>query len=87
MISESIGYAAAFLTTVSFLPQVIKVWRTRTVRDISLATYSMFTVGAALWLAYGLAIHSLPVIFANAVTVVLAAAVLAAKIRFGGDPT
>jgi MtN3 and saliva related transmembrane protein len=42
MISESIGYAAAFMTTVSFLPQVIKVWRTRTVRDISLATYSMF---------------------------------------------
>ncbi len=86
MNSESIGYAAAFLTTVSFLPQVIKVWRTRTVRDISLATYSMFTVGAALWLAYGLAIHSLPVILANAVTVVLAAGVLAAKIRFAGNP-
>ena len=86
MISESIGYAAAFMTTVSFLPQVIKVWRTRTVRDISLATYSMFTVGAALWLAYGLAIHSLPVILANAVTVVLAAAVLTAKIRFAGNP-
>ena len=85
MISESIGYAAAFMTTVSFLPQVIKVWRTRTVRDISLATYSMFTVGAALWLAYGLAIHSLPVILANAVTVVLAAAVLTAKIRFTGN--
>lgn len=85
MLAESLGYAAAFLTTVSFLPQVIKVWRTRSVRDISLATYSMFTVGAALWLAYGLAIHSLPVILANAVTVVLAAGVLVAKIRFGGE--
>ena len=85
MIAESIGYAAAFLTTVSFLPQVIKVWSTRSVRDISLSTYSMFTVGAALWLSYGLAIHSLPVILANAVTVVLAAGVLVAKIRFDAE--
>jgi MtN3 and saliva related transmembrane protein len=82
MIAESIGYAAAFLTTVSFLPQVIKVWRTHSTRDISLAAYCMFTLGVALWLAYGVAIHSTPVILANAVTVVLAAAVLVAKIRF-----
>lgn len=82
MNAESIGYAAAFLTTVSFLPQVIKVWRTRSVRDISLTTYGMFTLGAALWLAYGLAIHSTPVILANAVTVLLSAGVLVAKIRF-----
>ncbi len=85
MNAESLGYAAAFLTTVSFLPQVIKVWRTRSVRDISLLTYGMFTLGAALWLAYGVAIHSLPVELANAVTVVLAAGVLVAKIRFSGD--
>jgi MtN3 and saliva related transmembrane protein len=83
--AESIGYAAAFLTTVSFLPQVIKVWRSRSARDISLPTYALFTVGAALWLCYGVAIHSLPVELANAVTVVLAAGVLAAKIRFGGE--
>jgi len=82
MIAESIGYAAAFLTTVSFLPQVIKVWTTRSTRDISLAAYCMFTLGVALWLAYGVAIHSTPVILANAVTVVLAAGVLVAKIRF-----
>jgi MtN3 and saliva related transmembrane protein len=84
-LAESIGYAAAFMTTVSFLPQVIKVWSTRSVRDISVITYGMFTVGAALWLAYGVAIHSLPVVLANAVTVVLAAGVLAAKIRFGRE--
>ena len=84
MAVESIGYAAAFLTTVSFLPQVIKVWRSRSARDISLATYGMFTLGAALWLAYGLVIQATPVILANAVTVVLAAAVLVAKLRFGG---
>ncbi|HVN98774.1 MAG TPA: SemiSWEET transporter [Steroidobacteraceae bacterium] len=84
MAAESIGYAAAFLTTVSFLPQVIKVWRSRSTRDISLATYGMFTLGAALWLAYGLVIQAMPVIIANSVTVVLAAAVLVAKLRFGG---
>jgi MtN3 and saliva related transmembrane protein len=82
MIAELIGCAAAFLTTVSFLPQVIKVWTTRSARDISLTTYAMFTVGAALWLAYGVAIHSLPVELANSVTVVLSASVLVAKIRF-----
>jgi len=85
MTAETIGYAAAFLTTVSFLPQVIKVWRSRSARDISLYTYGMFTVGAALWLAYGVAIHSTPVVAANAVTVVLSAGVLIAKIRFGGE--
>ncbi|MDE2220805.1 MAG: SemiSWEET transporter [Gammaproteobacteria bacterium] len=85
MIPESIGYAAAFLTTASFLPQVLKVWRSRSARDISLATYGMFTAGAALWLLYGVAIHSLPVMMANSITVVLAAAVLVAKIRFGGE--
>ena len=84
MAAEFIGYAAAFLTTASFLPQVIKVWRSRSARDISLATYGMFTLGAALWLAYGLVIQATPVILANAVTVVLAAAVLVAKLRFGG---
>jgi MtN3 and saliva related transmembrane protein len=83
VIAEAIGYAAAFLTTVSFLPQVIKVWRSRSARDISLPTYVMFTAGAALWLAYGVAIHSLPVELANSVTVVLSAAVLVAKLRFG----
>lgn len=84
VIAETIGFVAAFLTTVSFLPQVIKVWRTRSARDISLSTYAMFTAGAALWFVYGVAIHSLPVILANAVTVVLSAGVLVAKLRFGG---
>ena len=83
--TESIGFAAAFLTTISFLPQVIKVWRSRSARDISLATYGMFTAGAALWLLYGVAIHSMPVELANAITVVLAAAVLVAKLRFGRE--
>jgi MtN3 and saliva related transmembrane protein len=62
---------------------VIKVWQTRSARDISLPMYSLFILGTALWLAYGVAIHSVPVALANAVTLVLAGGVLAAKLRFG----
>lgn len=81
MLAQWLGYCAATLTTVAFLPQVIKVWQTRSVQDISLPMYSLFTLGTALWLAYGIAIHSLPVMLANAVTLVLALGVLAAKIH------
>jgi len=80
---ELIGYCAAVLTTIAFLPQVIKVWQSRSAKDISLPMYSLFTLGTALWLAYGLASHSLPVTVANAVTLVLAIGVLVAKLRFG----
>jgi len=83
--SEILGYCAAMLTTISFLPQVITVWRTRSARDISLPMYCLFTLGTALWFAYGIAIHSFPISLANAVTMSLAASVLVARLRFGGD--
>ena len=83
MSPELIGYCAAVLTTIAFLPQVIKVWQSRSAKDISLPMYSLFTVGTALWLAYGITSHSLPVTVANAVTLILAIGVLVAKIRFG----
>jgi MtN3 and saliva related transmembrane protein len=85
MVTESIGYIAAILTTISFLPQVIKVWQTRSARDISLPMYSLFILGTALWLSYGVAIHSLPIALANAATLVLAGGVLVAKLKFGSD--
>ncbi len=83
MITDLVGYCAATLTTIAFLPQVIKLWTSRSARDISLAMYGLFTLGTALWLAYGLASHSMPVTVANAVTLVLALSVLVAKLRFG----
>lgn len=82
MISDWIGFLAAFCTTASFLPQVWRVWKTRSVKDISLGMYVLFVFGVALWLVYGLVIHSLPVILSNGVTLLLAALVLLAKIRF-----
>ena len=79
-----IGYLAASLTTLSFVPQAQHTFRTRDVRGISLGMYSVFTLGVALWLAYGLALRAWPIVGANAITLCLAAAILAMKLRYGG---
>jgi MtN3 and saliva related transmembrane protein len=75
-----IGYAAATLTTASFLPQAILTLRTRDTRGISLTMYAAFTVGVALWLLYGLALGEWPIIVANAVTLALALTILLTKL-------
>lgn len=75
-----LGYPAAFLTTVAFVPQAWQSWRTRDLSGISLPMYAMFTLGVALWLSYGLAIGSAPVVAANTVTLMLASVVLWLKI-------
>jgi MtN3 and saliva related transmembrane protein len=80
---EWFGYAAAALTTGSFIPQAIMTVRTRDTRGISRGMYAMFTLGVALWLTYGIVIGSLPMIAANTVTLLLAATILALKLRFG----
>lgn len=79
-----LGYTAALLTSLSFLPQALMVIRTRCTNGISLLMYSVFTVGVACWLIYGIAIKSAPVIAANIVTLVLASIILTltAKDRF-----
>ena len=79
-----IGYLAASLTTLSFVPQALHTFRTRDVRGLSLGVYSVFTLGVALWLAYGLALRAWPIVGANAITLCLAAAILAMKLRYGG---
>lgn len=78
---EAVGIVAAFLTTLSFLPQALLVLRTRNTDGISLAMYAMFTSGVAGWLAYGLMSGAMPVILANAVTLLLASTILALKVR------
>ena len=78
-----IGYLAATLTTVSFVPQAWLTFKTRDVSGISLGMYSAFTLGIALWLAYGLLIEAWPVVIANTITLVLAASILAMRLRFG----
>ena len=83
MNNEWLGYVAAVLTTGSFVPQAVMTIRTRNTSGISRAMYVIFTVGVALWLAYGIALGSWPMILANTVTFVLAATILALKIRYG----
>lgn len=81
--SDLIGYLAAFLTTCSFVPQALHTFRTRDVSGISLGMYSVFTVGVALWLLYGLALAAWPIVAANAITLVLAGTILGMKLRYG----
>jgi MtN3 and saliva related transmembrane protein len=80
---EALGLAAGFCTTLAFVPQVLKAWRTRRTRDLSLGMYLLLAAGVALWLAYGLLIGSLSVALANGVTLVLVLVVVALKLRHG----
>ena len=78
---DLLGYAAAALTTASFIPQAWLTFRTRDVSGISLGMYSSFAVGVALWLAYGVVLGAWPIVVANAITLVLALAILLMKLR------
>jgi MtN3 and saliva related transmembrane protein len=85
-VESIVGYAAAALTTVSFVPQAWSTFRTRNVSGISLGMYSLFTLGVAAWLLYGVLRQDLPVVVANAVTLALAATVLTMKLRYRHPP-
>jgi MtN3 and saliva related transmembrane protein len=78
---EIIGFVAAFCTTISFLPQVIRTIKTKNTYGISLGMYSVFVLGVGLWLIYGLMINDLPMTLANSVTLVLASFILSLKVK------
>nr|WP_322570362.1 SemiSWEET transporter [Rhodohalobacter sp.] len=77
-----IGLAAGFCTTAAFLPQVIKTWKSKSAKDLSLGMYSIFCTGVLLWLIYGIMISDLPIILANAITLILAVSILFFKLTF-----
>lgn len=81
---DLIGYTAAVLTTIAFVPQVLHTWRTRSVDDVSFGMYLTFTTGIGLWLTYGILENSWPLILANTPTFALALSILAMKVRYGG---
>lgn len=83
---DLLGYSAACLTTLSFLPQAWHTFKTKDVSGISTGMYSVFTLGTALWLAYGIALGAWPVVGANAITVMLALCILIMKRRYGRRP-
>lgn len=77
-----LGLAAAALTTAAFLPQLLKTWRSKSAKDVSLSMLVTFSIGVFLWLIYGVCIQSLPVILANLITFVLSSINLILKIRY-----
>lgn len=79
---EFIGLLAAILTTGAFVPQVYKTWKIKSADDISLTMYLVFFIGLVLWLIYGIHLNSLPMIFANSITGILALIVLYFKLTY-----
>jgi MtN3 and saliva related transmembrane protein len=79
---EWTGYVAALLTTLAFVPQAIKTIHSKDTRSISLGMYVVFTIGIAFWLAYGIVLHSWPMILSNIVTFCLSATILAMKLKY-----
>ena len=77
-----LGLVAGFLTTLAFIPQVTKIWKTKSAKDVSLKTYVAFSLGVALWIVYGVIKQEIPIILWNAVTLVLTAAIVAMKLKF-----
>lgn len=77
-----IGLMAGSLTTISFLPQAIKTWRSKSARDISLAMFLSFCFGVILWIIYGSLTHDIPVLLTNMVTLVLAGSILFFKLKY-----
>jgi MtN3 and saliva related transmembrane protein len=80
--TQILGLVAGACTTIAFLPQVIKTWKTRTAKDLSLGMFSFFCFGVLLWLIYGIMMRDIPVIVANLFTLVLASTLLYFKLSF-----
>ncbi len=78
---EIIGFIAAVLTSVSFVPQVYKIWKTKSAKGVSLTMFLLFFVGVILWLVYGIFINSLSMIIANAITSCLALVIIYYKLK------
>ena len=80
--TDPIGYLAAALTTVAFIPQVLHTWRLRSAQGVSTSMYVIFTIGVALWLLYGVLLGAWPLIVSNAITLALALCILVMAIRY-----
>ena len=77
-----VGYFAGFLTTLAFVPQVLKTWKSKSASDLSLGMFSVFSLGVLCWLIYGILLAAVPMILWNTVTLILALALLVMKLKF-----
>lgn len=80
--NDGLGLLAGALTTLSFLPQVIKTWKSKSARDLSLGMFAIFSSGVFLWIIYGIYMNSIPVIAANALTLIFCSTILYFKLKF-----
>lgn len=81
--TELIGFLAAFCTTIAFLPQAVKTWKTKSAKDLSLPMFLLFCIGIVFWFIYGLIIMNWPMMVANGCTFVLAVTILYHKLKYG----
>ncbi len=81
--AEIIGIIAGILTTIAFIPQVVKTWKLKETKDLSLGMFLIFTSGVFLWLIYGIMTNSFPIILANTGTIILASIILFFKLKYG----
>jgi MtN3 and saliva related transmembrane protein len=82
---EDVGFAAAFCTTIAFVPQLVRVVRRRSAKDVSLPTFLLFSIGVFLWTIYGIGINSRPVIVCDGLTFLLSLGILVLKLRYDRD--
>jgi len=80
--TDAIGFLAGALTTIAFVPQALKMYTTKSGKDVSARMLTIFSVGVILWLIYGIMIESVPVILANVATLILSGTIIALKIRY-----
>ena len=77
-----LGLVAGALTTIAFLPQLLKTWKSKSATDVSLETLAIFSLGVFLWLIYGIYLHALPIILANLLTLIFNLIILGLKIKY-----
>ena len=77
------GFLAALLTTLAFLPQLYKTWKTKTADDVSLIMLIMFITGLICWIVYGIKINSIPILVANIITFIFNFSILILKVTYG----
>ena len=82
MTSDIIGYAAGILTTIAFIPQMVKVYQSKSAKDISFRSFSLFTLGVIGWLVYGFVLNEKPIIICNAITLVIAISILIMHVKY-----
>ncbi|MGC8673045.1 MAG: SemiSWEET transporter [Thermoplasmata archaeon] len=77
-----VGFIAGALTTASFIPQALKIWKEKSAKEVSFLMYVIISTGIFLWFIYGIEIYSIPIILANGISFIISITILVGKIKF-----